>query len=507
MSQPAVKHDREPMLQLTGISKNYGRIHTLRNVDMQVHAGEIHALIGENGAGKSTLAKIITGAFVPNTGSICLDGCTRQFHSPADSLKAGIAAVYQESSLIASMTVAQNMQLGQEPLVVRTRETQQQACKRLMTLNLTIDPCVVVGQLSAAERQMIEIARAVHLQARVMIFDEPTASLTAVESRALFALLDRLRNQRIAIIFISHALDEVLRVADQVTVLRDGLRVACAPAAQLNQQRLVRLLTGRDISATYYAADERVNTVRPVRGERLLEVNHLSMGSRVRDVSLSLYAGEIVGLAGPRGGGRSEIAGMIAGVFKRNDRRRCIWLRGKAVDYRSPAAAIRNGIAYVTGDRGCNGLFETLNIDANLYSGLLASRHHRFWVSRRQKKRLAQTWIDRLSIVASDQNLGLAAYSGGNQQKVVIGRALAQEPDIVFFDEPTHGVDVGAIEQIHTHIRELARAGKAVVVISSRRSELLSLADRILIVERGRIIREMATSEVPRSQPHRIHQG
>ncbi|MGI8740202.1 MAG: sugar ABC transporter ATP-binding protein [Gammaproteobacteria bacterium] len=486
-------YEAEPVLRIEGVSKIYGNTCVLDDVDFEVPAGQVHPILGENGAGKSTLAKIIAGAIPPTSGSLTVGGERKYFRSPADSLRAGVVMVYQETSLIPTMTVAQNLQLGHEPWLIRFRSINNAAQHVLQSLNFNVDPRAVVEQLTTAQCQMVEIARAAHFNARVIIFDEPTASLSPVERQQFFELVDRLRERGVAIIFITHALEEALRVADRITVLRDGKRVTCGPVAEFDRPTLVRQMVGRDVSNTHYT---RASTyaASKARGEKILSVESVAIkGTVVRNMSFALYGGEVVGVAGLVGSGRSEIAQIVAGVRK-HDRPRSgmIYLRSKPVRYSTPAQAIRDGIVYITENRKKNGFFETMTADDNIYLAVLTSqRGWHFLYSRATRQRAADYWIKKLSITASHRNLHLNEYSGGNQQKVVLAKALAQEPDVIFFDEPTRGVDVGVIPQIHETIRALARQGKAVMVISSYLPEILSVSDRILVARRGRIVQEL----------------
>lgn len=488
-AKACVAREAPPILRIADGSKEYRGTYVLEDVNFEVYASEVHALLGENGAGKSTLAQVIAGAVPLTSGSLTIDGEAKQFRSPADSLRAGVAMVYQESSLIPPMTVAQNLLLGREPWINRSSSIHTAARQMLRSLNFNVDPCAVVERLGPAQRQMVEIARAAHLNARVIIFDEPTASLSPAERHQFFDLLRTLRHRGLGLVFITHAIEEALRVSDRITVLRDGKRVTCAPAAELDRQALIRLIVGRSF---VNSRDARSVTREGTRGEKVLSVERVSMGVTVKDMSFSLYAGEVVGIIGPIGSGRSEIAKIVAGILKRNRvRGGMIRLRGKPVRYREPVQAIRDGIVYVTEDRKLNGFFETMTVDDNIYLSSLTSRHGwRFLYSRTARTKIADYWIEKLSIKASNASPKLSEYSGGNQQKIVIAKGLAQEPDVLFFDEPTRGVDVGAISQIHEIIQTLAREGKAVVVISSYLPEVLSISNRVLVARNGRIVAE-----------------
>ncbi len=491
-----------PLLQIIKGSKVYGGLHAIEDVDFELWPGEIHALLGENGAGKSTLCKAIAGAINLTSGEYLINGKRVEFSSPNEALKSGVAMVYQETGLVPSMTVAQNLELGMEKLVTLYSKINIAAQQSQQSLNFNVDPTVLVETLGTAKRQMVEIVRAVRHNAQIFIFDEPTASLTPEEIQHFFHLLYTLRERGAGIIFISHALEEALKIADRITVLRDGKLVQTSPAAMLDRAQLVRLMIGRDISATHYAshgaaAANGSPATAAIRGEKVLSVENVTMGSMVKNMSFSVFAGEVVGIAGLVGSGRTEVAHIICGVRKRNFLRGgMIYLRGKPVRYRVPRQAINDGIVYITEDRKENGFFETMTVDENIYMGHLASRAgRRFFYSFAEMKRVADHWIKALSISSLKRSLKIIEYSGGNQQKVVVAKTLVQNPALVIFDEPTRGVDVSAIPQIHTAIRNLAADGKAVVVISSYLPEILTISDRILVARGGRIVEEMLASE------------
>jgi ABC-type sugar transport system ATPase subunit len=469
-------------------SKVYGGVHAIADLDFDVHGGEIHALLGENGSGKSTLCKAIAGAIELTAGSIHLNGKQVHFHSPADALENGIAMVYQETSLVPSMTVAQNLELGMEDLFTIYRKINIRAQQSQEALNFHVDPLALVETLGTAKRLMVEIARAVRQNARIIIFDEPTASLTPEEIQHLFHLLNQLRQDNIAVIFISHAIEEALQMADRITILRDGKRITTANTSDFNRSKIVKMMVGRDVETP----GEAKSSAR-MRGEKVLSVENITMGKIVKNMSFSVYAGEILGIFGLVGAGRSEIAHIIAGARKRNlIHGGMIYLKGRPVRYRVPQQAINDGIVYITEDRKSNGFFETMNVDENIYIGYLASKKgRRMLYSLRQRKKIADHWVKVLKILALKRSLKIIEYSGGNQQKVTVAKSLAQDPSVVIFDEPTRGVDVGAISQIHESIRSIAAEGKAVVVISSYLPEILAISDRILVARSGKIVEEI----------------
>ena len=485
---------REPLLQVVKGSKTYGGVHAIEDVDFDLYAGEVHALVGENGAGKSTLCKAIAGAINLSGGDFILDGRPANFEQPRDALAAGICMVYQETSLVPTMTAAQNIELGNEKLLTRFRTLNIQAQQLLQSLNFHVDPATPVGLLGAAKKQMVEIARAVYNNARIIIFDEPTATLTPEEIVHFFHLIRDLRARGVAIIYISHALEESLQIADRITVLRDGRRVITAPSSELSRASLVQHMVGREVAQALYGRREKSEHV---RREKVLTVENVTMGMTVKNMSFSVYAGEVVGIAGLIGSGRTEIAKIIFGALKRNlINGGTIRLKGRPIRYRVPKQAIDDGIAYITEDRKANGFFETMIVDDNIYIGNLATKKGwRFLLSRASKSKLANYWVDRLKISALQRKARIIELSGGNQQKVVVAKVLAQDPSVVIFDEPTRGVDVGTIPHIHAEIRRLAEEGKAVVVISSYLPEVLSVSDRILVARLGRIVAEFDAAE------------
>ena len=482
----------DPLIELRNIGKEYRGAHAVRDVSFGVRRGEVHALLGENGAGKSTLTKILAGAVQPSQGQILLEGRPVSFATPHDALGHGIAMVYQETSLVPSLTVAQNLYLGDEPFFNRLRGLYIAAQQFLQRLNFNVDPTKLVSQLGAAQRQMVEIARAVQHEARLIIFDEPTATLTPEEKHHFFGLVQRLRAEGVSIVFISHALEEALMIADRITILRDGEHVLTANASEMDRDRIIQAMVGRSLSQELYG--NRSQRVRRPRGAKVLSVQNLSMGTIVKNNAFSLYAGQITGMFGLIGSGRTETAKIVAGVAKRDFLHGGeILLDGEPVRYRTPRPAVKGGVVYVTEDRKLEGFFETLSIAENIYTGQLASSPSPFMLARQDQMRaLAESWRKRLSIRAIDSDARIVELSGGNQQKVVIAKSLVQRPRLVIFDEPTRGVDVGAIAEIHQLIHSLADEGIAVLVISSYLPEILALSDRILVTRQGRVVEEFA---------------
>lgn len=481
-------------LSLRNATKLYAGVPAIDGVDFDLRRGEIHALVGENGAGKSTLTKVMAGVVMLTSGTMTVDGADVAPKTPLEARNLGIAMVFQENSLVPTMTVAQNLFLGQEKFYNRLRGIYIAAQQFLQSLNFDVTPTATVSGLGAAKKQMVEIARAVLHRAKVIIFDEPTASLTPEEKKYFFDLVRDLKKRGVSIVFISHALEEALLLADRITVLRDGKHVVTDDVAKFDRAAIVQAMVGRDLSNTLYGA--RKSSVRPT-GARVLTVQNLKMAPMVKNNSLSVFAGQITGVFGLVGAGRTETFKIVAGVLKRDFFHGGeILLHDQPVRYRVPAPAVKAGIAYVTEDRKVEGFFETSSIARNIYLGLLSKfPRGRMMLSRREADAVGKTWIEKLRVRAIGDDGKVVELSGGNQQKVVIAKSLVQEPDLIIFDEPTRGVDVGAIVEIHELINRLADEGKAVVVISSYLPEIMALSDRILVSRQGKVVEEFSALE------------
>lgn len=480
----------DPIVELQDVTKEYRGVPAIENVSFDLLPGEIHALLGENGAGKSTLTKMIAGVISPTKGKVIVDGKVVDFRTPIEALDNGIAMVFQETSLIPSLTVAQNLYLGVEDKFNRLRGLYISAQQFLQSLSFGVDPTMLVSQLGAAQKQMVEIARAVHRKAKVIIFDEPTATLTPEEKRHFFALAKRLRSQGVSIVFISHALEEALSISDRITILRDGNLVVTGDTSSFDRDRIIRDMVGRTLSEKIYTNHDGA-AIRKA-GNRMLSVQNLSMGKMVRNSSFSVFSGQITGIFGLIGSGRTEMAKIIAGVVKRDlFHGGEVYLEDKPVRYRVPSSAVREGIAYVTEDRKLEGFFAEKSIAENIFSGALGANKEKSMVIKRSDMRaVAKEWSEALNVRTIDSDARVVELSGGNQQKVVVAKALVQIPKLVIFDEPTRGVDVGAIDEIHKIINQLADDGLAVVVISSYLPEIMNLSDRILVARQGRIVEE-----------------
>ena len=483
-----------PILELRQATKKYAGAPAIDAVDFTLLPGEIHAIVGENGAGKSTLTKVMAGVVKLTSGQMLVEGREVNPNTPHEALQLGISMVFQETSLVPTMTVAQNLFLGQESYFNRLRGIYIAAQQFLQSLQFDVDPTAVVSLLGAAKKQMVEIARAVLHNAKVIIFDEPTASLTPEEKKYFFDLVYALKARGVSVVFISHALEEALLVADRITILRDGKHIVTDDKARFDRARIVQAMVGRDLSQTLYG--QRKTTVRPL-GKRVLSVQNLRMASMVKNNSLSVFAGQVTGVFGLVGSGRTETFKVVAGVIKRDFMHGGeVLLNGRPVRYNVPAQAVHDGIAYVTEDRKIEGFFETKSIADNIYVGLLAKLPGKRWlVSRNEAANAGTDWIKRLNVRAISKDVKAIELSGGNQQKVVIAKSLIQDPELIIFDEPTRGVDVGAITEIHELINRLADEGKAVVMISSYLPEIMALSDRILVQRMGKVVEEYSPLE------------
>ena len=478
-------------LETNGISKAYGDNVVLEDVSLAFRRGEVHAVIGENGAGKSTLMKILGGYVAPSAGALTLNGAAVRFSGPRQAEAAGVVLVHQEILLAPHLTAAQNIFLGRElrkGFLADDAAMHAQAATLLRDLRSTVDPRRAVENLTIANRQMVQIARALSGKHETVIFDEPTAALTPMESEALFAVIERLRLQGKAVIFISHKLDEVKRLADVVSVLRDGKLVAHKPASELRPLDMAHLMVGRALGQLY---PPKSTVPRP---EVVLDVHHLFVPGHVQDVSFSLHGGEILGFAGLIGAGRSEAFEGLFGLRPASGEIQCGGR--KAGPFKGPKAAAAAGLAYVTEDRKGKGLL----LDAPLANNLTLATLHKFTragliESSAEQKALNKAFTD-FDIRAKSHAMDAGRLSGGNQQKLLLAKALLAEPSIVIIDEPTRGVDIGAKQQIYELIVKLAQTGKSIVVISSEMQELIGLCHRIVVMRQGGIAGEVTGAKI-----------
>jgi rhamnose transport system ATP-binding protein len=470
-------------VSLTGVSKSFGGITVLKNVDFDVRAGEVHALLGENGAGKSTLIKIIAGVHAPDSGTIRLGDVSHSAVSPKDARRGGVATVYQELLLFPELTVAENVFLGNAPRgpggMLDWQQMRRRARQLLDSLDShDLDVDAKVGSLSVANRQRVEIAKALSQDAKVLIMDEPTAALADVDIRRLIDVVKRLRERGVGIVYVSHKLPEIFELADRVTVLRDGQRIDTRPISEVTEQSLVAMMVGREIDHLFPRGEPKI-------GDVLLRVENLSYGTRVRDVSFELRRGEILGLAGVVGAGRTELALTLFGITPATAGR--IVLDGKEVTITSPKQARDLGIAYVPEDRGLQGLVRPMTIAQNNSMASLHNVTKGIFINLKTEFQRAADAITKLGVKTRGPAQVVGQLSGGNQQKVVIGKWLETSPRILIMDEPTRGIDVGAKSEIHALMARLAAEGMAILMISSELPEILGMSDRVLVMLGGRL--------------------
>jgi rhamnose transport system ATP-binding protein len=480
-----MRNDEVALLRLAGLAKSYAGVRALRGVSFDLRAGEVHAVVGENGAGKSTLIKAITGAVTADAGEIFLDGRRVSWMDPQAAAAAGIAAIYQQPALFPPLTVSENIALrtehGRGWRGIDWKERRRRSVELLHRLGARIDPNRLVESLSMPEQQIVEIACVLGVDARIVIMDEPTASLGEAEVASLFRAVAALKERGAGIIYISHRLDEIFALADRVTVLRDGESVATRPAAGLTRAELVRLMVGRTMADVYPRRDAPASDA-PVVLE-LTAIGHAASG--VRDVSLAVRAGEIVGLAGLVGSGRTEVAEIVFGLRPADTGQ--IRIRGAHVRIGSPSDAIRLGIGYVPEDRRRHGVVLEMSVAANASLASLNAVTQNGLIARAREAAAAAEFVDRLGIKTPSVWADVGTLSGGNQQKVALARWLATRPAVLLLDEPTQGVDVGAKAEIHQLIAELARGGLAILLISSELSEVLGMCDRIAVMHGGTV--------------------
>ncbi|MCG5212273.1 sugar ABC transporter ATP-binding protein [Streptosporangium sp. KLBMP 9127] len=483
-----------PTLALASVSKSFGAVRALHEVSLQLFAGEAHALAGENGAGKSTLVKILAGVHRPDGGQIVLDGEPVRWNGPADAQRAGVAVIYQEPTLFPDLSVAENIFMGRRPRLrfgrIDRRTTNAEAAKLFTRLGVTLDPGQPARGLSIADQQLVEIAKALSGDARVLIMDEPTAALSGNEVARLFSVVTALREHGCAVLFISHRLDEIFTLCQRVTILRDGAWVASEPAAALTPEDLVRRMVGRDLSTLYPRRET-------VPGEVALTVERLTREGVFTDVSFQVRRGEIVALAGLVGAGRTEVARAIFGIDRWDAG--TVRVDGRRLPPASPSAAMAAGLALVPEDRRQQGLVMEMSIERNIgLTGLAALRRGPV-ISRTAERDRARDWAIRLQLKFARLTDAVNVLSGGNQQKVVLAKWLATEPAVLIVDEPTRGIDVGTKAEVHRLLSELAGRGIAILMISSDLPEVLGMADRVLVMHEGRLAaeipREAATEE------------
>ncbi|GAA0201470.1 sugar ABC transporter ATP-binding protein [Cytobacillus oceanisediminis] len=493
---PGATPDVDPVVVMTGIEIGFPGVKALDGVGLRLYPGEVHALMGENGAGKSTLIKALTGVYSIDAGSIRVGGTEHRFSGPTESQAAGISTVYQEVNLCTNLTVAENMLLGREPRRlgrIDTRAMNRHAGQVLGRLGLDVDPASTLGRHPIAVQQLVAIARAVDVEAKVLVLDEPTSSLDADEVRVLFDVVRTLRDQGVAILFVSHFLDQVFELSDRMTVLRNGRFIAEHRTAALTQLELVQEMIGRELEVLERLDREPADPAAPA-AEPVLKVLGLGRKGELQATNLELHAGEVVGVAGLLGSGRTELARLLFGADVADEGE--VQVGGATRSWRTPRHAIGAGVAFSSEDRRAEGVVGDLTVADNMILALQASRGWLRRVPQRTKDELVQRYIETLDIRPADPNALMRNLSGGNQQKVLLARWLITEPRLLVLDEPTRGIDVGAKAQIQQLVAELAREGMAVVFISAELEEVLRLSDRVVVMRDRRKIDEQVNVDL-----------
>ncbi|MEU9092808.1 sugar ABC transporter ATP-binding protein [Streptomyces sp. NPDC048428] len=479
-----------PVLALEGVSKSFGAVRALRGVSLRLYAGEAHALAGENGAGKSTLIKALAGVHRPDTGTVLLDGEPVEFHGPADARDAGVAVIYQEPTLFPDLSVAENIFVGRQPRRslgrVDHRAVRQAAADLFERLGVDLDPDQPARGLSIADQQLVEIAKALSFDARVLIMDEPTAALTGSEVARLFGVVRTLRAEGAAVLFISHRLEEIFALCQRVTTLRDGAWISTEPLEDLSEDDLVRRMVGRDLDELYPKQSTEI-------GEVALRISRLTREGVFTDVSFEVRRGEIVGLAGLVGAGRSEVARAVFGVDRFDGGE--VEVLGRKLRTGAPSLAMAAGLALVPEDRRAQGLVMDMSIERNIGLTGFATTTRGGLMNRAAERSRAVDWAVKLQVKYARLADVVGTLSGGNQQKVVLAKWLATAPQVLIVDEPTRGIDVGTKAEVHRLLSSLAAEGVAVLMISSDLPEILGMADRVLVMHEGRL-----TAEIPRSE-------
>lgn len=507
-----------PLLEARRIRKSFSAVPALDGVSLELQRGEVHAVVGENGAGKSTLMKILAGILQPDAGELYLEGKPVVFRNPHEALKNGVCMIHQELLPFPDLTVAENILIGREPASrfigwIDRKSMHREAEQLLSRLRVNVRPSCRMGGLRLAEMQGVEIAKALGHEARVIIMDEPTSALTEQETESLFELIRDLRQRQVTVVYISHRLDEVFRLADRVTVLRDGHRIGTHVTSNVDASQLVTLMAGRDLQLQIFGAptsnrigtfevepspdsdaeppapEQRGGNMRSRTNEALLSVEGLTRHGRFRNISFQVRAGEILGLAGMMGAGRTDILNAIYGLAPADVGE--IRVRNRAVSIKQPRDAIQAGISLVSEDRKVYGIIPKLPVTPNITLSALDTCCRGLWLQKRAETRVAAEQIQALRIKVSGPSQTVDHLSGGNQQKVVLARALLTKPEILLLDEPTRGIDVGAKAEVHVLVRNLANEGKAVVLVSSELPELLALSDRVLVLREGIVTAEL----------------
>ena len=479
----------ELLLQMSGVQKRFGGAVALQGTNLSIRAGEIHALLGENGAGKSTMLKILAGVHVNDGGTIKLGSKDFLTGSPQDSIEQGIAVIYQEPSLFLDLTLAENVFIGRQPKkgrIIDWKFAQSEAKRLFKELGVDLDPKRQARGLSIADQQVVEIAKALSMNANIILMDEPTAALSATEVERLMTVMKSLKAANKAVIFVSHRLDEVFAISDFITVMRDGATVSENLVEKTDLQKVIKEMVGRELTEMFPKTENKIGSV-------VLEVNDLTNPAYFRNISFNVKKGEIVALAGLVGAGRSEVARAIFGVDKYETG--SVKINGKALRAGSPVAAMKEKIALVPEDRRQQGLFMVAGVNRNISIESFTNLVDKGLINFKRERELTNTWKEKLSIKFSNQNDPVERLSGGNQQKTVLAKWLATDPDLLIVDEPTRGIDVATKAEVHRLINQAASEGKAVLMISSELPEVLGMADRIIVMREGRQVAELSRKE------------
>jgi rhamnose transport system ATP-binding protein len=481
---------KSPAAELRGVEKSFGGVTALRGVDLALARGTVHALVGENGAGKSTLARLLGGVYPPDGGAVLIDGGEVRMHNPRDAQVRGVSVIYQEPALFPDLDVAENVFVGRQPRERLTgidwRATYREVDELLESLGMALSGRTPVRGLSVADQQLVEIAKALSVDARILVMDEPTAALSTREIERLFKIVVGLRDRGVAVLYISHRLEEVFELSDLVTVLRDGELVITAPTEELDATALIRHMVGRELGDLFPKEAAEI-------GDPVLEARGLAREGAFRDVSFELRAGEILGLAGLVGAGRTEVARGLFGIDPLDSGE--ILLNGKETRISSPSEAVRAGMAFVPEDRQHQGLVLEMAIEQNETLPFLRRLSRFGLIQRRREREVAKEYADRLQVRAAGLGLPAKSLSGGNQQKVVLAKWLATDPSILLLDEPTRGIDIGTKAEVHRIISHLAAEGLAILLISSELPEIIAMADRILVMHEGAVTGEFDRAE------------
>lgn len=481
----------EVILTMKGIDKSFPGVHALDHVDLEVRRGEVHALMGENGAGKSTLMKVLTGIYTKDSGVITFEGKEVEFHNTREAQEAGIVIVHQELNMLGHLTVAQNIFIGREfkkGISIDDKRMNEEAAKLFRRLNIDIDPRETMSNLTVGKQQMCEIAKAISHEAKVIVFDEPSAALTEAEIEELFKIIRDLREQQLGIIYISHRMDEIKVITDRVTVMRDGAYVGTLITEQCTKNDIINMMVGRVIYE-----DPKTKNMTPEGAPVVLRVENLNAGKMVQNVSFQLHKGEILGFSGLMGAGRTETARAIFGADPKQSGD--IYVNGEKVVINNPEDAVKHGIGYLSEDRKRFGIVVQKTIAENTTLATLKEFLNGIFINKKKENRVAQEYVDSLATKTPGVDQLVVNLSGGNQQKVVIAKWLARNSDILIFDEPTRGIDVGAKNEIYKLMNKLASEGKAIIMISSEMTEILRMSDRIVVMCEGKITGELDIAE------------